>query len=438
MPFGLKNARALQEFAIIRKYRMKLNPKKYTFGIASGKFMGFILSSRGIEANLDKIKALIEMSSPQKHIDVQSLTGRIAALSRFVSKSTNKCISFFNILRKCQRFKWMAECEEAFQKLKEHLAQVPILSKLVDGESLYLYLFMSENAISTALVWEKGKVQLSVYYVRKRLLGGESRYPLIEKLTFLLLIASQKLRHYFQANAIKILTNHPLRQELQKPKSSGRLLKWAMKLSQFDIAYVPRISIKGQALADFIVECTGITEDEEPINPVTPLWKVFVDGALNENGVGAEIILISPQGHQLQSALHFQFEVSNNEAEHEAMLAGLRLAREVGAASIKIYSYSQLVVRQISGEYQTKGERMAAYVTRARELLQSFKKYLICQIPREQNVFAETLAKLATDVEAELLGLVPINHLPVPSNQAPVINTVDYSTSWMGPLSSTT
>ena len=110
------------------------------------------------------------------------------------------------------------------------------------------------------------------------------------------------------------------------------------------------------------------------------------------------------------------------------------MAREVGATDLEVYSDSQLVVRQISGEYQTKGERLAAYVTRAREMLQTFAAHSIRQIPRKQNVFADTLAKLATDAEAELAGLVPVNHLPIPSIRAPTVDTVDHSASWMGLL----
>ncbi|XP_062114519.1 uncharacterized mitochondrial protein AtMg00860-like [Humulus lupulus] len=120
--------------------------------------INFIVSSKGIEANPDKIRALIDMPSPWRHKDVQSLIGRIAALSCFVSKSTDKCIPFFNVLLRNQRFEWTTECEEAFRKLKEHLAQAPILSKPVDGEPLYLYLAVSEHAISAALVREEGKV----------------------------------------------------------------------------------------------------------------------------------------------------------------------------------------------------------------------------------------------------------------------------------------
>ncbi|XP_062089480.1 uncharacterized protein LOC133796014 [Humulus lupulus] len=385
-----------EAFTIIRRYGMKLNPKKCTFSVASEKFLGFIVSFGGIEANPDKIKALVEIPSPRKHKDVQSLTGRIAALSRFVSKATDKCIPFFNVLRGSQCFEWSVECEEAFQKLKEQLAQAPILAKPMDGEPLYLYLAVTEHAISAALVREDGKTQLSVYYVSKRLLGAESRYL--------------------------------------KPESSGRLLTWDMEFIQFDIAYIPRVSIKEQALAEFIVECSRITEGDDPPAPATPVWKVFVDKASNENGAGAGIILVSLQGHQLQDALRFHFKALNNEAEHEAMLAGLRLAREVGAANLEIYSNSQLVIRQVLREYQTKGEKMAAYVTQMREMLQTFKRHSIHQIPREKNVFADTLEKLATDAEMDLSGMVSINHLPIPSIRTSTINTIDHSTSWMGPI----
>ena len=163
-----------EAFAVIRKYKMKRNPKKCTFGVASEKFLGFIVSFWGIEANLDKIKALIDIPSPRKHKDVQSLTGRITALSRFVSKATDKCIPFFNVLRGSQRFEWSVEYEEAFHKLKEHLAQAPILAKPVAGEPLYLYLAVTEHAISAALVREEERKQLPVYYVSKRLLDAES------------------------------------------------------------------------------------------------------------------------------------------------------------------------------------------------------------------------------------------------------------------------
>ncbi|XP_052176651.1 uncharacterized protein LOC127790956 [Diospyros lotus] len=232
-------------FEVLRSYRMKVNPLKCTFGVASGKFLGFIVNNRGIEANPEKIKALLDMRSPTKKKDVQSLTGQVAALSRFISKATDKCIPFFNTLRKAQGFDWSGECELAFQQLKAYMGQAPLLSKPKDGEKLVVYLEVSEHAPSAALVREEEEVQYPVYYVSKRLVDAETRYTLMEKLAYCLVTASRKLRPYFQAHQIDVLTKYPLKQILQKPDTSGRLLKWAIELAQFDLEYRPRTAIKG-------------------------------------------------------------------------------------------------------------------------------------------------------------------------------------------------
>ena len=119
----------------------------------------------------------------------------------------------------------MDKCEQVFLTLKEHLGCSPLLSKPINGEKLYLYLAVSKEAISAALVKEEEKVQWPVYYVSKRLLDIESRYPELEKLSLALMVTSKILRLYFHANPIEVLTNYPLRQVLQKPEASGRLLK---------------------------------------------------------------------------------------------------------------------------------------------------------------------------------------------------------------------
>ena len=161
----------LQEtFETLRRYKMKLNPSKCAFGVSSGKFLGFMVSQRGIEANPNKIQAILDME-PSKNIkEVQSLIGRVAALNRFVSKATDKCLPFFKILRKA--FEWTDGCQKAFQNLKVYFTTTPLLSLSTPSEELYLYLVVSPHAVTT-LIREEGKVQKPVYYTSRALRGVE-------------------------------------------------------------------------------------------------------------------------------------------------------------------------------------------------------------------------------------------------------------------------
>ena len=135
------------------------------------------------------------MVSPRTVKDIQKLTGRIAALNRFVSRATDKCLPFFKTLKKA--FAWIDECEAAFQDLKRYLSNPPLLSSSKEGENLYLYLAVSNTAVSAALICEEAKKQLPVYYVSQAFQGVESNYPRIEKIAFALIVVSRKLRQYF-------------------------------------------------------------------------------------------------------------------------------------------------------------------------------------------------------------------------------------------------
>ena len=139
-----------ETFETLRRYRMKLNPSKCVFGFSSGKFLGFMVSQRGIEANPDKIKAVLEMTPPKTIKEVQSLTGRVAALNRFVSRATDKCLPFFKTLRKA--FTWTEECQKSFEDLKSYLTSPPLLSPSQPGETLSLYLAVSPTAVSSAII----------------------------------------------------------------------------------------------------------------------------------------------------------------------------------------------------------------------------------------------------------------------------------------------
>jgi hypothetical protein len=189
-----------ETFNTLRRYQMKLNPAKCAFGVSSGKFLGFMVSSRGIEANLEKIRAVLELQAPRTTKQLQQLTGRITALNWFISRSTDKCLPFFKILRKT--FVWSSECEEAFCLLKEYLANPPLLSSPKEGEILYVYLAVS--AVILVLFREESGVQKPVYFTSRALHGAEGRYPRIEKLALALITSARRLRPYFQAHAIRV------------------------------------------------------------------------------------------------------------------------------------------------------------------------------------------------------------------------------------------
>ncbi|XP_022862336.1 uncharacterized protein LOC111382551 [Olea europaea var. sylvestris] len=369
-----------QTFQILKRYNMKLNPLKCTFEVASGQFLGYIVNQRGIEANPAKVAAIIEMSSPQKPKEVQSLNGRIAALSRFISRATDKSLPFF----------------------KKHLGESPLLSKPHPDESLLLYLAVSDVAVSAVLTREENGRQLPVYYISKALLPAETRYSDMEKLALALITASRKLRPYFQAHSIQVLSNFPLRQGMQKTDASGRLLKWAIELSEFDLTFRPRHAIKGQALADFMVEFTKAPEMEALMEPAEPpAWKL----------------------------------ASNNAAEYEALLAGLRLAKEMQVRKLLANSDSQLVVNQVNGDFAAKDDNMLAYLKLVLDIIPHFEKFELIQVPRLENAHADALSKLASSVNSELLNIVPIEHLSKPSTfEGEELLWIEGTPLWMQPI----
>ena len=184
---------------------------------------------KGIEANLENVQAILDMTSPKTVKEVQKLIGRIVALNKFVSRATDKCLPFFKTLK--QAFAWTDECEIAFQELKRNLSNTPLLSTSKEGENLYLYLAVSTTAVSATLVREEDRKQLPIYYVSQAFQGAEAKYPRIEKTAFALMVASCKLRPYFQANPILVMTNQPIKKSMNKLEAIRRMVQWAIELS---------------------------------------------------------------------------------------------------------------------------------------------------------------------------------------------------------------
>ncbi|KAJ4715162.1 Retrovirus-related Pol polyprotein from transposon opus [Melia azedarach] len=400
-------------FDVLRKFGMKLNPEKCAFGVAAGKFLGYMVHQRGIEANPEKIKAIVEMRSPRTTKEIQSLAGRVAALSRFVSKCTDRCHPFFQAIKRAKGQRWDEDCEAAFQNLKNYLAIPPILAKPHPGDNLLMYLAVSTTTVSSVLIREEeGGMQKPVYYTSKALTEVEKRYPKQEQLALALVMSSRKLRPYFQAHAVSVVTSFPLRQILHKPESSGRLMKWCMELSEFEIHYRPRNAIKGQAIADFVAEFTPDLEDlgtdmnqrEEWEAETSSPWILHVDGSSSSQGSGAGVLITSPDGVEISYALRFEFKASNNEAEYEALIAGLKMAKSLGPEC----------------------ERFGG----------TFKQVKLQQIPREKNFQADMLSRLASLSETSLPGTVLVEVLPRSSIEEPaeIVHCVSSPSCWMSPI----
>nr|KYP60391.1 Uncharacterized protein Mb2253c family [Cajanus cajan] len=168
------------------------------------------------------------------------------------------------------------------------------------------------------------------------------------------------------------------------------MIAWSVKLSEFDIRYEARGPLKAQCLADFIAELTLTLADDEEV------WTLYVDGSSNTRGDGASIILEGPNNVTIEQSLKFCFPITNNQAEYEALLAGLRLARDIGAQKVKCNNDSKLVVEQLSGTYQTKDNLLQRYYHAVSQWTSSFEEFTIHHVPREQNVRIDLLSKLAS------------------------------------------
>ncbi|XP_040957772.1 uncharacterized protein [Gossypium hirsutum] len=329
MPFGLKNARATYQilvnrifreqircrlevyvddmlvksgnmeehvrnlskaFVVLRAHNIKLNIEKCAFSVQVGRFLGFIISKRGIKVNPKKIRAILEMPPPQTIKDIQSLTCRVVALNRSISRMADKCLTFFKALR--TSFSWTKKCQTTFEELKLYLTSPLLLKSLRVGETLYLYLATSKEIVAVVLVRAEGAHQFPVYYISKVLQNSELRYSKIEK---------------------------------------------------------------------------------------------------SKAGSGAGVLLIDPSGNEWQYGLSFEFQMSNNIAEYEVSISGLQLARQLRVMDLVIHTDSQLVAKQMNGDYEVKEAMLKKYHSVAAQLLIRFDKAQIKQLPRSDNTRADTI-----------------------------------------------
>ncbi|RDX77401.1 Retrovirus-related Pol polyprotein from transposon 17.6, partial [Mucuna pruriens] len=417
-------------FTILRKHQLCLNPSKCSFGVQAGKFLGYMLTERGIEANPEKCEAIIKMRSPQNVRKVQHLMGRITALSRVISRLAETAVPIFTTLKKGGHFTWTSECEEAFLRFKGMMASPPILTQPSPGTPLYLYISVSNDAFSAVLVQEKEGEQQPIYFISKVLQGPEKRYQKIEKAALALVVASRKLRPYFQGHDIVVRTDLPIRQVLRKPDLAGRMVAWSVQLSEFSISFERRGPIKAQVLADFITELAPT--DHHPT--VEGDWYLSVDESSNDTRSGAGIVLEGPGGILIEQSLHFDFKARTNQVEYEALLAGMRLAQELEAKRLVVKSDSKLVTGQVNGEYQARDPQLTKYREQAAAMAFAFEKFTLIHVPRDQNERVDLLAKLASTQRRGQHKSVIRESLTNPTVNRQEVGTVEKGNTWMTPF----
>ena len=365
-----------ETFDNLRVYRMKLNPKKCTFGVPAGKLLGFIVSERGIEVNLEKIKAILNIKRPRCLKDVQRLAGSAAAVSRFISRLGEKAMPLYRLLKKSDNFEWTDEADAALEQLKAALTSPPILAAPRSEEPMLLYVAATNLVVSVVLAVERKTEgsevpeQRPAYFVSEVFSASKQRYPHYQKLTYGVFFAARKLRHYFQDHSISVVSKAPLGDIINNAEATGRVAKWGIELAAFDISYKPRTAIKSQALADFVADWTESME-EIPL-PESEYWIMHFDGSKMLQGSGARVVLRNPQGDKLSYVLQIHFKATNNVAEYEALLHGLHIAKEIGIQRILCYSDSDLVAQQIRGTWDAKSATMAAYRATVDEFAECF------------------------------------------------------------------
>jgi ribonuclease HI len=308
------------------------------------------------------------------------------------------------------------------------LAHAPILTPPQDGEPLYLYVVATTQVVSAAIVVERTKeghalpVQRPVYYISKVLSGMKARYPQVQKLLYAVVLARRKLRHYFEAHPITVVSSFLLGEIIRNPDAAGRIAKWSVELMAETLAYAPRKVIKSQILADFVVEWTDTQLPPPQIQ--AKCWTLYFDGSVMKTGAGAGLLFVSPLEEHMRYTVHLHFPTSNNMAEYEALLCSLKIAIEMGIKSLDVRGDSQLVIDQVMKNTSCHDDKMEAYCKAVRALEDKFYGIELNHMPRRYNEEADELAKIASgritvppNVFAQDVAQSSVNLEPCPSSR---------------------
>nr|GEX29398.1 reverse transcriptase domain-containing protein [Tanacetum cinerariifolium] len=328
-----------------------------------------------------------------------------------VGRDQLKCLLKDNM----EVFAWVpADMTGVPRRIIEHALNVNPSLDLVCQKQRTFSMEKSRVVTNEVAEWVKAGIVRPMKYPTT-LNEAKRNYAPKEKLALALIHMTRILRSYFEAHPVKVITDQPIKNILNNIETFEKLVKYHFELGAYSITFIPRNTMKGQVLADFLSEAPEGEKEElyfrmqkVPLEEDdTGSWTLFTDGASSLKGSGAGLVLIGPSGIEYTYVLRLTFPSTNNKAEYEALLAGLRIARQMNISNIEVKVDSRLVASQINRSYEASKDSMIKYLAKAKKYASGFKSFSIKNIPRNMNQKADVLSKLAS---------VAFNHLMKEAN----------------------
>jgi ribonuclease HI len=256
-----------------------------------------------------------------------------------------------------------------------------------------MYITAQERVIRVVLLQEEDGKEFPVAYMSQRLLDAETRYVFMEKLCLSLYYAYSKFRHYILSSSCIVARQYDvIKHILLKPILSGRIEKWAYALVEYDLAYEPLRSMKGQVVVDFLVDHT--IEVDHPISLIQlSLWRLYFDGLVCTKGQGVRCVIVSSSDVDIDLSVRLEFACTDNQVEYESLLLGLEYLRDLGTRDMDVFRDSNLIVQQIRGESKCLDGVLNSYRDRCLDIVKLFDTFSIKHIPQEENSKANRLAQ---------------------------------------------
>jgi ribonuclease HI len=271
----------------------------------------------------------------------------------------------------------------------------PVLQAPKAGNPFKMYIGVEEWVIGAVLLQEEDGKEFLVAYVSRSLLDPETRYVFMEKPCLPLYYACSKFRHYIISSSCIVACQYDvIKHMLLKPILSGKMGKLAYELVKYDLAYEPLRLMKGQVVADFIVD--QVVDMDHSVNFVQlKPWVLYFDGSVCSKGQGAKCVVVSPSGVYIDLSIRLVFACTNNQVKYESLLHGLEFLRDMGERDVNIFAHPNLIVQRIRGDSHCLDGVLNSYQDKCLDIIKLFDTFSINRIPREENSRANWLSQQA-------------------------------------------